>query len=249
MPPSRCSATAARCVIAPGVGIAIEIPAGCSRARRTSSGSERMPAPGWATKSCGTSASGVTGSRSRAASKGRRPVACQGSTVRPLVLATNSVQPSAGALATASQAGIVMPPERFSTTCGWPLARASCSASARASRSIGPPATTGTTRRTVPPGQAAAGPARHSSAAMANPVMAADAPARIGWPAALAARGRPDRRGIKRRYNGIAAMVAAARAAAARSKRSEGAVVGATIWLWSPFQPAVPSGPPYPASP
>ena len=208
-----------------------------------------MPAPGWATKSCGTSASGVTGCRSRAGSKGRRPVACHGRTVRPLVLATNSVQPSAGALATASQAGIVMPPERFSTTCGWPLARASCSASARASRSIGPPATTGTTTRTVPPGQAAAGPARHSSAARASPAAVPDAPARAGRPAAAAARGRPCRRAIKGQCSGIAAMVAAARAAPARPRRSGCARAGATIRRAATFRPACQTRPPRPANP
>ena len=69
--------------------------------------------------------------------------------VSVLELVIRSVWPSAGARATKSAAMLPLAPALFSTSTGWPSARASSGAMVRAIASIDPPAGTVTTRFTA----------------------------------------------------------------------------------------------------
>src|SRR6516162_2896253 len=73
------------------------------------------------------------------------------------LVATSTVQPSAGALASAAVATMVPAPGRFSITTDWPPHRAdSRSARMRATTSVGPPAANGTRSFTGRDGKSAA---------------------------------------------------------------------------------------------
>ena len=64
------------------------------------------------------------------------------------MLLNSSVWPSLGALATASAPMVLPAPARFSTITRPPSRAESCSASSRASVSVGPPGAKGSTMRT-----------------------------------------------------------------------------------------------------
>src|SRR5690606_2997337 len=78
---------------------------------------------------------------------------------------SSSVWPSAGALATIRDAMTELPPGRFSTSTGLPSDAVSCSAIARAARSVPPPGPKGTTMRTGWVGKSAAWASAGSHAA------------------------------------------------------------------------------------
>ncbi len=134
----------ARCGELPTPGVAYVNAPGLARRRSSSSFSDFTGSDGPTTSTVALAASVHTGLKDDTASNLTRSAYSAG-IIAWLVAAASSVRPSGLARATASAASTELAPGLLSTMTGWPIPFAACSANARATMSVGPPAAKPTT--------------------------------------------------------------------------------------------------------